>query len=132
MCSNQTDLTEIFQLSSLNDKQRYEKFLEFVNGIRSILKRAIEYTVNDSPPSVKEAETACKDFQEEMKSLLDREWTDKDAIRISKELRKRRDMLFTFMEFEGVKWHNNDVERAIRQGVLHCKISGGRRSWKGA
>lgn len=79
------------------------KFLEFVNGIRSILKRAIEYMENDPPPSVKERETACKGFQEEMKTLLDREWTDKDAIRISKELRKRHDMLFTFMEFEGVK-----------------------------
>ena len=109
-----------------------KKFLEFVNGIRSILKRAIEYMENDPPPSVKERETACKVFQEEMKTLLDREWTDKDAIRISKELRKRHDMLFTFMEFEGVKWHNNDAERAIRQGVLHRKISGGRRTWKGA
>ncbi len=108
------------------------KFLEFVDGIRSILKRAIEYTENDPPPSMEERKNGSKEFQNEMKVLLDREWTDKDAIRISKELRKRRDMLFTFMEFEGVKWHNNDVERAIRQGVLHCKISGGRRSWKGA
>ena len=109
-----------------------EKFLELVNGIRSILKRAIEYTGNDPPSSAKERETARKEFQEEMKTLLDRKWTDKDAIRISKELRKRHDMLFTFMEFDGVKWHNNDAERAIRQGVLHRKISGGRRTWKGA
>ena len=65
-----------------------------------------------------------------MEILLDRIWTDKDAIRISKELRKRHDMLFTFMEFEDVPWHNNDAERAIRQGVLHRKISGGRRTWE--
>jgi transposase len=49
-----------------------------------------------------------------------------------KELRKRLDMLFTFMDHEGVPWHNNDAERAIRQGVLHRKISGGRRTWTGA
>lgn len=108
------------------------KFLEFVDGIRSILKRAIEYTENDPPPSMEERKNVCKEFQNEMKVLLDREWADKDAIRISKELRKRHDMLFTFMEFEGVAWHNNDAERAIRQGVLHRKISGGRRTWKGA
>jgi len=108
------------------------KFLEFVDGIRSILKRAIEYTENDPPPSMEERKNACKKFQNEMKVLLDREWADEDAIRISKELRKRHDMLFTFMEFEGVAWHNNDAERAIRQGVLHRKISGGRRTWKGA
>jgi len=108
------------------------KFLEFVDGIRSILKRAIEYTENDPPPSMEERKNACKEFQNEMKVLLDREWADEDAIRISKELRKRHDMLFTFMEFGGVAWHNNDAERAIRQGVLHRKISGGRRTWKGA
>ncbi|MCL7476530.1 MAG: transposase, partial [ANME-2 cluster archaeon] len=107
-------------------------FLEFVDGIRSILKRAIEYTENDPPPSMEERKNACKEFQNEMKVLLDREWTDKDTIRILKELRKRHDMLFTFMEFEDVAWHNNDAERAIRQGVLHRKISGGRRTWKGA
>jgi transposase len=36
------------------------------------------------------------------------------------------------MEYEGVPWHNNDAERAIRQGVLHRKISGGRRTCTGA
>ena len=41
-------------------------------------------------------------------------------------------MLFTFMDHEGVSWHNNDAERAIHQGVLHRKISGGRRTWTGA
>jgi transposase len=109
-----------------------EKLLEFVDGIRSILKRAIEYTENDPPPSMKERKNACNEFQNEMKVLLDREWNDEDAIRIAKELYKRQDMLFTFMEHEDVPWHNNDAERAIRQGVHHRKISGGRRTWTGA
>lgn len=108
------------------------KFIEFVDGIRSILKRAVKYTQNDPPPSMEERKKACTGFQKEMKVLLDREWADKDAIRISKELRKRHDMLFTFMKFEDVPWHNNDAERAIRQGVYHRKISGGRRTWTGA
>ena len=109
-----------------------KKFLEFVDGIRSILKRAVEFTQKDPPPSMKERKNACEEFQKEMGALLDREWTDVEVIRISKELRKRQLMLFTFMEFEGVSWHNNDAERAIRKGVLHRKISGGRRTWTGA
>jgi transposase len=36
------------------------------------------------------------------------------------------------MQYEDVPWNNNDAERAIRQGVLHRKISGGRRTWAGA
>jgi len=108
------------------------KFIDFADGIRSILKRAVEYTENDPPPSMEERKNACKNFHKEMKAFLDRKRTDADAVRISKELRKRLDMLFTFMDHEGVPWHNNDAERAIRQGVLHRKISGGRRTWAGA
>jgi len=81
---------------------------------------------------MKERRNVCKEVQKDMKALLEKEWTDEETIRISKELRKRQDMLFTFMEYEGVPWHNNDAERAIRQGVLHRKISGGRRTWTGA
>jgi transposase len=66
---------------------------------------------------MKERENAKREFQEEMKAFLDRKWTDEDTVRISKELRKRLDMLFTFMDHEG---------------VLHRKISGGRRTWTGA
>jgi transposase len=109
-----------------------EQVIDFVDGIRSILKRAIEYTDKDPPPSMEERKNACREFKEEMKAFLDKGWTDEDAVRISKELRKRQDMLFTFMAHEGVSWHNNDAERAIRQGVLHRKISGGRRTWTGA
>ena len=79
-----------------------------------------------------ECKNECKVFQEEMSAFLDREWGDVDATRITKELRKRQNMLFTFMQHEGVPWHNNDAERAIRQGVLHRKVSGGRRTWAGA
>ena len=109
-----------------------KKFIEFVDGIRCILKRAIEYTENDPPPSMKERKKTCNVFLTEMTAFLDREWGDVDAIRISKELRKRKNMLFTFMKKEDVPWHNNDAERAIRQGVLHRKMSGGRRTWPGA
>ena len=108
-----------------------EEFLEFADGVRSILKRAIEY-LKKPPPLVEERRTARFHFQDEMREFLSREWEDSDAIRISKELLKRLNMLFTFVELEGVPWHNNDAEQAIRKGVLARKISGGRRTWTGA
>jgi transposase len=109
-----------------------KKFLEFVDGARSILKRSIEYSKKEPPSSIDEHMKAAEIFREEMLELLDREWNDKDVVRISKEMRKRLNMLFTFLEKEGVPWHNNDAERAIRKGVLARKISGGRRTWDGA
>ena len=108
------------------------KFLNFVDGVRAILKRAIEYAETKPPPHIKERQKARKGFEDEMKALLEKDWKDKDVVRISKELQKRLNMLFTFVEVEGVPWHNNDAERAIRKGVLVRKISGGRRTWKGA
>jgi len=112
--------------------KRPEKFIEFVDGVRSILKRAIEYSESDPPPSLDSRKNMVQQLKEDLLTLLDAGWDDKDIIRISKELRKRVDMLFTFVDHEGVPWHNNDAERAIRQGVLHRKISGGRRTWSGA
>ncbi|MHA1744664.1 MAG: IS66 family transposase [Promethearchaeota archaeon] len=109
-----------------------EKFLNFVDGVRAILKKGIEYAESESPLTLKERQQSRKYFEDEMGGLLEKNWKDKDVIRISKELRKRLNMLFTFVEIEGVPWHNNDAERAIRKGVLIRKISGGRRTWKGA
>jgi len=109
-----------------------EKFLCFVDGVRGILKKAIEYTETKPPPNIKERQKARRGFEDEMEALLEKDRKDKDAIRISKELRRRLGMLFTFVEVEEVPWHNNDAERAIRKGVLARKISGGRRTWMGA
>jgi transposase len=41
-------------------------------------------------------------------------------------------MVFTFLVKPGVAWHNSLAESHVRQGVLYRKISGGRRSWRGA
>ena len=109
-----------------------EKFLMFIDGVRTIFKRAIGYAETKPPPNITERRKVRSSFQDELKALLEKDWKDKDIVRISKELRKRLNMLFTFVEVEGVSWHNNDAERAIRKGVLARKISGGRRTWNGA
>ncbi|MEM3064581.1 MAG: transposase [Candidatus Nitrosotenuis sp.] len=41
-------------------------------------------------------------------------------------------MLFTFLDTEGVKCHNNDAERQIRPSVVIRKITYGNRSEEGA
>ena len=109
-----------------------EYFIRFDDGVRSILRRAVEFSRREPSPSPEERIEASERFREEMRAHLDMRWKDKDATRIAKELRKRLDMLFTFVEIEGVPWHNNDAERPIRRGVLARKISGGRRTWTGA
>jgi transposase len=109
-----------------------EEFIQFSDGVRAILKTAIEFSKKKPIPSRLERKNAYLSFGKKMKAFLSKEWTDKDVVRIAKELRNRLEMLFTFVKKSGVDWHNNNAERAIRQGVLHRKISGGRRTWMGA
>ncbi|MEM3065383.1 MAG: transposase, partial [Candidatus Nitrosotenuis sp.] len=46
--------------------------------------------------------------------------------------RGSKKMLFTFLDTEGVKCHNNDAERQIRPSVVIRKITYGNRSEEGA
>lgn len=43
-----------------------------------------------------------------------------------------KDELFTFLEYEGLNYHNNNTESDIREEVIQTKISGGVRSDEGA
>ena len=56
----------------------------------------------------------------------------KHCNRMRKRLIRERDHLFTFLETDGVEYHNNRAERAIRPCVILRKNSNGSRSKKGA
>ena len=105
-----------------------DEFRAYADELRSI----ISYAVSKKDGTERARLMAFRKCTARMGQLLSRPYHDADCIRISKELRRRKDTLFTFLKHPGVPWHNNDAENAIRQGVLHRKVSGGRRTWKGA
>lgn len=109
-----------------------EELLRFVNGVRGLYQEAIAFAEAEPPPGCRERECAYTSCRRRMLRLVNRPWRHADAARISKELRKRIDMLFTFVLDANLPWHNNAAELAIRQGVLHRKNAGGRRSPAGA
>lgn len=108
------------------------EFLEFADGVRSILRGSVEWSDQHPTASMDERRTFYRWMRWDMADHLQRGWRDPDAARVAGELWKRRDMLFTFLIEPGVPWHNNGAETEIRQGVLYRKLSGGRRSWTGA
>ena len=55
-----------------------------------------------------------------------------DAQRLQRRYRKHRDSLFVFLHISGVPYDNNASERALRNSVIHRKVSGGFRSDAGA
>lgn len=71
-------------------------------------------------------------FEKRIEKLISERYTDKQCIRFVKRLRREKNMLFTFLEKDGVKYHNNDGERAIRPCVVIRKITYGNKSLTGA
>ena len=65
-------------------------------------------------------------------------WTDSKerqtsiARRCSRGSEERKTTLFTFLEVDGVEWHNNSAERGIRPCVILRNNSYGSRSEEGA
>jgi transposase len=108
------------------------EFLEFADGLRWLLRHAIEWSERN--PGATQSER--REFYTSMRWMtvdpLRREWHDPGAARIASELWKWRASLSTFLVVPGVAWHNKEAETEIRQGVLYRKVSGGRRSWTGA
>jgi transposase len=55
-----------------------------------------------------------------------------EAQKLQRRYRKHRDSLFIFLHIPGVPYDNNASERALRNSVIHRKVSGGFRSDAGA
>lgn len=108
------------------------EFLEFADGLRWLLRHAIEWSERNPGASEDERREFYRSMRWRTVEHLRKEWRDAGAARIAAELWKRRRSLYTFLVVPGVAWHNNEAETEIRQGVLYRKVSGGRRSWTGA
>ncbi len=71
-------------------------------------------------------------LHERLRAIYEETYTDPDGQRISKRFRRHKDELFTFLEVEGVDWHNNEAERAFRPMMVARKNSYGIRNIEGA
>jgi transposase len=109
-----------------------KEFLEFAEGIRSRLAAELRWVEAHAKASGAAREARYGAAMASMAEFLSGEWRDEDAERISGELRQRLGTLYTFVRIPGVSWNSNEAEREIRVAVVHRKISGGRRTARGA
>lgn len=109
-----------------------EEFLEFADRLRGLLRTMVRWSESHPEAPRRERRRVHKGARRALAHLVLHPWKDRDAARISKELWQKHEMIFTFVRKPGVAWHNNLAENHVRQGVLYRKLSGGRRSWKGA
>lgn len=67
-----------------------------------------------------------------LQQLIEATYADNDAKRIQKRLKRHRNELFTFLEFDNVSPYNNHAEQQMRKPVITRKISQQNRSDQGA
>jgi hypothetical protein len=118
----------------IDDTIRYKnpgkEFMAFAKRLKRILHDSQK--VSRKFWSKKRRMEAKERFEKRIERLIPEDYTDKNCIRFVKRLKREKSMLFTFLEIDGVKCHNNDAERAIRPCVVIRKITYGNKSEEGA
>lgn len=122
----------------LREMLRVEKYLapgrtwhRFAKKLRRLLRDAMRLS--------KHSERAAPDYASKrqritvrLQELLNQPWTDKNAQRLVKRLRRHQHEIFTFLDHPDVPYDNNTAERAIRPAVIIRKNSYANRSEAGA
>jgi len=75
---------------------------------------------------------AVTQLEAECDALLDRQVETPEAQKLVRRYRKHQAALFVFLHHAEVPFHNNAAERALRNSVIHRKVTGGFRSETGA
>lgn len=108
------------------------EFLRFTAGVRARLRKEVRWTERYPKASAAARVRRYRRAVRSMGRFLAQGWRDPDAVRIADELGQRLETLFTFVRDPGTSWNSNEAEREVRVAVVHRKVSGGRRTERGA
>lgn len=106
-----------------------QEFVRFAEKLKKIEKRAVDIWKQKLPEEIR-IENRHKS-EKKIMDLCSMTYTDNKCKTFVKFLNKHKHELFTFLEYEGVDWHNNSAERAIRPSVIIRKNTYGNRSPEG-
>ena len=101
------------------------RFQSLLLRSQRLLKRRLSLPADRFKLAVTQIEAACD-------RLLAETLTGTEALRLQRRYLKHRASLFVFLHHSVVPFHNNASERALRNSVIHRKVSGGFRSQSGA
>jgi transposase len=108
------------------------EYLRFAELLRTIMRDAVRFSEREPVPTAKEREGMSEALMGRLDQLITGGWSDADAVRICKFLRKHRERLFTFVVHPEISWENNAAERGVKKVATIRNNSGGRRSREGA
>lgn len=123
----------------LRDLERVEKYKDtgadwvcFAKRLRRLIRDAIRLRKRIDTLDPAAYESRSQRIEKRLQLLIETPWTNREARRLIKRLRRHQDELFTFLRELEVPFENNFAERMIRQAVIMRKNSYHNRSERGA
>lgn len=123
----------------LRDLERVETYKDtggdwarFAKRLRRLVRDAIRLRKRLEELDPATYERRYHRMEQRLQWLIEMEWTNRQARRLVKRLRRHQHELFTFVLEHEVPFENNVAERVIRQAVIMRKNSYNNRSAKGA
>jgi transposase len=123
----------------LRDLERVEKYkdidadwIRFAKKLRRLIRDAIRLRKRMDTLDKAAYESRYHRIEKRLQLLIDTQWTNQQARRLIKRLRRHQHELFMFLLERDVPFENNFAERTIRQAVIMRKNSYNNRSDRGA
>jgi len=121
----------IHYIRELDDTIRYKnpgsEFVLFARTLNRILRDSWKLAGGNKS----ERMDAKARLARRIETLIGKDYSEPNCIRLIKRIRREKEMLFTFLDTK-TDYHNNTAERAIRPNVIIRKITNGHRTESGA
>ena len=118
---------DMYRTLEKNDKKEFQSFFD---ELYKILKSAIKLgKKHDTVQDI--AKGSITKLQKRINALATGTYEDTDCLRYVKRLKREGNSLLTFLKYDGVPYHNNASEQAMRIFAIMRKIFYGSRSERG-
>jgi ribosomal protein S15P/S13E len=121
--------TELAKVDKHNSSPQWKAFRK---KLTRLLKDAIRLFERKNPGQIEPFVRRKARLYNRLEQFLEEDYKDKDARRLIKRLKRHKNELFTFLEYENVSPYNNHAEQQMRKPVLTRKVSQQNRSEQGA
>jgi len=120
------------ELKKVDNRNISSEWKVFRKKLLRLLKDAIRLSLKKGQIKPKDFERLKSRLYLRLDQFLNTDYKSHDGKRLIKRLKRHRNELFTFLEYEGVSPYNNHAEQQMRKPVITRKISQQNRSEQGA
>ena len=120
------------ELAKVDKSTSSDEWKAFRKKLTRLLKDAIRLSGRKDQLKPKNYDRLKKRLYHRLEQFLKADYKAKDGKRLIKRLKRHKNELFIFLEYEGVSPYNNHAEQQMRKPVLTRKVSQQNRSEQGA